>query len=76
MGVLPGGSVPPQVVPPSWIFFDSRDSEVVAALREAVGWMPWALFPALDGLGLVSYPLGALFYGKKSGQLRARNQAV
>ena len=24
-----------QVVPPSWIFYDSRDSEVVAALREA-----------------------------------------
>ena len=24
-----------QVVPPGWIFYDSRDSEVVAALREA-----------------------------------------
>ena len=28
------GAAERQVVPPSWIFFDSRDSEVVAALRE------------------------------------------
>ena len=49
----------PQVVPPSWIFFDSRDSEVVAALREAkVGIL--GTLPSVGWVGVGQLPTWSL----------------